>query len=181
MDTWDPRAVLNACATGPWNGRAWRFHRRKYPATDPGGSLHVTGRFNHGRDHFPEDDVWPALYLSLGPDVCMGEVFRHVTPATLARLNDYRLSEVVMRLECVADCRDCTFLGIPVDALLHDTDFAVGHALAEAAIERNVEALLVPSATRLGDNLIAFPLTYRATSVSDTISHRDPSLYVPRP
>src|SRR5216683_2263188 len=90
--------AIASAPTLPWTGATWRAHRRKYIATDPGGSRRVSGRYHRGLDQFPEDQIWPALYLSLSPDVCLGEVFRHISPDLLPRLNDYRLTELRVEL-----------------------------------------------------------------------------------
>jgi hypothetical protein len=42
------------------------------------------------------------------------------------------------------------------------------------------EAVLVPSATGMGDNLVLFPDQLTAASRLTVISSRDPRLYVPR-
>ncbi len=148
---WDAVAAIAGLPFITWQGSAWRMHKRKYPATDPGGSLKVSGRYNRGLDKFPPDRVWPALYLSSLAEVCLGEIVRHVSStAQLAALNAYDLSELRLELQAVLDCRDVCALGLaPVD-LLQDTDYSVPQDLAAAAMDRHAEALLVPSATQLG-------------------------------
>ena len=74
------------------------MHKRKYAATDPGGARKVSGRYNRGLDRFSEAESFPALYLATGPEVCLGEVYRHVTQKLLPSLNDYRLSELSVRV-----------------------------------------------------------------------------------
>ncbi|MEA2598049.1 MAG: hypothetical protein QOF01_4518 [Thermomicrobiales bacterium] len=56
-------------------------------------------------------------------------------------------------------------LGLTEDDLLNDVDYSVGQALAAAAVELGFEGMLVPSATRLGDNLIDFPHLVRSDTV----------------
>lgn len=163
----------------PWKGSAWRAHRRKYAATDPGGSLRVSGRYNRGLDRFPDDEVWATLYLALGPEVCLGEVFRHITPDLLPFLNDYRLTELSVELTSILDCRRPAALGLTLSDLEHDTDYTITQGIAGAAIARGAEAILVPSATRLGDNLIVFPPRLLPTSRILIVGSRDPRLYVP--
>lgn len=177
---WNAAAALAACQPLPWSGSAWRAHRRKYLATDPGGSLRVSGRYNRGLDRFAPGQVWPALYLSLGAEVCLGEILRHISPALLPALNDYRISELRVELGAVLDCRDPALLGLTREDFCDDLDYTVTQALAAAAIERGAEALLVPSATCLGDNLIVFTTCLAATSRLAVVSSRDPRLYVAR-
>lgn len=157
------------------------MHKRKYLATDAGGSRKVSGRYNQGLDLFPEADVWSALYLALGAEVCIGEILRHIEPDILPALNDYRITELEVRLSAVLDCRDVAAIGLSPTDLWHDTDCRSPRLLAQAAIARGVEGMLVPSATRLGDNLIIFSDQLHADASLGIVSERDPALYVPRP
>lgn len=156
------------------------MHKRRYSATDAGGSRKVSGRYNRGLDLFHENEVWTALYLALGAEICLGEVSRHITPDLLPQLNGYRLSELAVRLAAVLDCRDMAVLGLQPTDLWHDTDCSIPRVLAAAAIAQGVEGILVPSATRLGDNLIIFPELLRANASLEIVGERDPALYVPR-
>jgi RES domain-containing protein len=159
------------------------MHKRKYRATDAGGSLRVSGRYNRGRDLFPEEEVWPALYLALSAEVCIGEIVRHITPALLPLLNDYRLSELAVTLPAVIDCRAVTALdSIPAE-IRRDSpgDYDLSQSLAAAVRARGAVAIVVPSATRLGDNLIIFPDRLRGEASLEVVSERDPVLYIPRP
>jgi hypothetical protein len=63
---------------------------------------------------------------------------------------------------------------------VHDTDYEATQAIGAAAFADGLEGLLVPSATRLGDNLILFPDNLRAGSRIEVVSSRDPRLYVQR-
>lgn len=99
----------------------------------------------------------------------------------MPRLNEYRLSEIAVVLSAVIDCRDLTALGIASDTLLIDLDYSASQHLSAAAIGLGAEGILVPSATRLGDNLIVFPDNLRPESRLDIVGSRDPVLYVDRP
>ncbi|MEO6197884.1 MAG: RES domain-containing protein [Dehalococcoidia bacterium] len=177
---WDALRALAGYKTRPWRGRVWRAHWRTYSATGHGGSLRFSGRYNRGSDQFPEDQIWPALYLALRAEATLGEIIRHVTPELLGKLNDFRISELQVELAAVLDCRDAAALGLATDDLIHDYDFEAAQELAAAAIARNAEGILVPSATGLGDNLIVFPARLRSASRLVIIDSRDPRLYVKR-
>ncbi len=177
---WDARTALTGYRAQPWRDRVWRAHWRIYSATDHGGSLRFSGRYNRGSDQFPEDQTWAALYLALSAEVALGEILRHISPEFLANLNEYRVSELEVETEAVMDCRDAAALGLDPDDLVHDYEFEITQELAAAAIARDAEGILVPSATRLGDNLIVFPDCLRAESQMVVIDSRDPRLYVPR-
>jgi RES domain-containing protein len=177
---WDAEAALASRPVVDWEGRLWRMHKRRYPAEDPGGACLVSGRYNRGLDRFPEGAAFPALYLATEPEICLGEVYRHVTPELLPFLNDFRLSELSACLREIADCRDPSALGLTPEDLAHDTDYRATQALGAVADARSLEGLLVPSATGLGDNLILFPQNLLAASRVRVVSSRDPRLYVRR-
>lgn len=177
---WDAEAALAVCPVVSWEGRLWRMHKRRYPAQDPGGAHLVSGRYNRGLDRFPEGETFPALYLATEPEICLGEVYRHVTPELLPSLNDFRLSELSASLQEIADCRDPSALGFTLGHLSHDTDYEATQSLGAAARSLGLEGLLVPSATGLGDNLVIFPQNLRASSRLTVVSGRDPRLYVRR-
>lgn len=98
----------------------------------------------------------------------------------MPQLNEYRLSQIDVKLDSVIDCRDIVTLGISLNDLLNDLDYTVSQRIGAAALAMGAEGLLVPSATRLGDNLVVFP-QLRPESRLDVIDSRDPVLYVERP
>jgi RES domain-containing protein len=126
------------------------MHNRRYPAEDPDGARLVSGRYNRGLDRFPEGETFPALYLATAPEICLGEVYRRVTPELLPSLNDFRLSELSVSLHEIADYRDPSALGLTPEDLAHDTGYRAAQSLGAAADAHGVEGLLVPSATGLG-------------------------------
>jgi len=103
----------------------------------------------------------------------------------LSGLNARLLSEISVELSDVLDCRDVEAMGLkppdvePAD-LFHDTDFTVGQELGAAIVARGHEAMLIPSATRLGDNLIVFPTNLQPRSRIQFVGSRSPSSYVDR-
>lgn len=179
-EDWDAEAALGARPFIAWEDRLWRIHKRRYAVDDAGGARLVSGRYNRGLDRFSEAEVFPALYLATGPEICLGELYRHVTPELLPSLNAFRLSELSARLRRVADCRDPLALGLGAEDLSHDTDYRATQDLGAAANSLGLEGLLVLSATGLGDNLILFPGNLLASSRVEAISSRDPRLYVER-
>ena len=103
----------------------------------------------------------------------MGEIERNRRTAPLGA---YRFTEIWAQLEAVLDCRDLQALHVTEADLLDDTDYSTPQALARAARDFGVEGMLVPSATRLGDNLIVFPDRVRAGSVLVEVRSIDPNL-----
>ncbi|CAN5119351.1 hypothetical protein BH23CHL1_BH23CHL1_05180 [soil metagenome] len=158
------------------------MHKRRYNPDDPGGSRKVSGRFHRGLDRFPEAQTWSVLYLSLAAEASLAEILRHSLADIdlLPEMNNYRLSEFFVRLEAVVDCRDTARHGPLVSWFEHPTDYSVSQSFGGAALAVGAEGLLVPSATRLGDNLVIFPTQLRPDSRLDVVSSRDPLLYVER-
>lgn len=175
---WDAGLAVSRCPVIPWQGAAWRIHRQRYVATDPGGSLKTSGRYHRGADRFAAEATWPALYLALSPETALGELVRHITPELLPHLNGYRISELAVTLEAVVDCRDAALLGVSPAALVDDRDLETTQQIGAAAVALGFEGVLVPSATALGDNLIVFPTNLRSGSKLDVMSGRDPRLFV---
>jgi hypothetical protein len=151
--TWDAPRAIATLPIEPFEGVVWRGHRRRYEALSHGGSLVLSGRYHQAVDLFPADQTWPAFYTALGLHVALGEVVRNIEQRDL---EGFRFTEIRVALQAVLDCRDLSALGLTSADLLDDTDYAVPRALSAAAIARNVEAIIVPSASLLGDNLIVF-------------------------
>lgn len=161
-----------------WQGDAWRIHRARYRADDPGGSLKVSGRYHYGSDLFPEGHVWAALYLALAPETALAELVRHIAPDLLPALNNYRLSRLSLDLDDVIDLREPELLNVGLDDLCSDTDHELTRSLGRAAFDSGAEAILIPSATRLGDNIVVFPDNILTESRIQVIDFRHPRLYI---
>lgn len=113
---WDAARAVDACPIIHWRSFAWRLHRARYEPTDVSGSLRISGRYHRALDRFPEDQVRPALYLALGPEIPLAEVLRHVVSwERFQRLQDYRLTRLLVELTAVLDCREASRLGLTTD------------------------------------------------------------------
>lgn len=167
-------ALVAAAPLLSWRGPVWRCHDGRFPADSWEGSRYYSGRFHRAPDLFPNQRTWTALYTCLGPEVSLGEAIRY-QGSHLRRIADYRLSELAVGLTLVLDIRDPASHGIDVDALLDDWNRTLGQQIGEAALDRGVEGILVPSASRLGDNLIIFPDNLAPASRVSVVSYR--SLY----
>lgn len=150
---WDAEAPVDACPVVGWEVSVWRMRRRKYAAMDPAGSRIVSGRYNRGLDRFPEDQVFPTLCLSTIPEICLGEMYRRVTLELPPSLNDYRLSELTVRLQAVVDCRDSNLVGLSFEDLVHDTKQETTQGVGAAVFARGLER----DPHGLGNNLIVLP------------------------
>jgi hypothetical protein len=170
---WEPRLAVASCDVIQLKQSIWRGHRRRYEALDHGGSLRQSGRFHRAPSDFPAEQTWPCLYTALDLAVALGELQRNIRPH---EFGDYRFTEIWAQLEAVLDCRDLAALALSIEDLLAARDYSVGQALAAAACDLGVEGLLVPSATRLGDNLIVFPHLLRPESVLVAVRAIDPRL-----
>lgn len=177
---WDATEAIGNLSFQAWHGDAWRLHGREYEATDHGGSALYSGRYHRALDMFPAAETWPALYLSLAAEISVSEMIRHLPLHMLIRLNRLRLSQLAVSLSRVLDCRSGASLGLDENTLIQDFDYSTTQAISAAAISRGAEAILVPSATALGDNLVVFPNRLETSSRIAVIGSRDPRLFVPR-
>ena len=117
---------------------------------------------------------------------CQPEVatIRHLSPTTLVqKLRALCLTQLRADLAVVLDCTDLAALGLDEDDLLRDGDYAAGRALTHAAREHGAEALLLPSATRIGEMdarvLIVFPDRPRPGSAVRVVKIVRPTLAPP--
>lgn len=177
----DPVRIVGTMTASPWASEAWRNHGRRYGATDPGGSRLASGRYHRAPDAFPNDPCWPALYLSLTNGGAIAELTRRLEPTTLAGLNNRRLTRVRVSLSAILDLRDPSVLGLALADVIDDYDYSVPQAIAEAALRRGVEGLLVPAASLVSANLVILIDNLLPTSAIEPLDSVDPRLYVPRP
>lgn len=117
---------------------------------------------------------------SLQPETCLGEVLRHFSPERLHQLNQYRLTEISALFSVVLDCRQIDLQAFDPELLLRATDYSLTQEIGAAAISAGAEAILIPSATKLGDNLVVFPDQLQPDSALRISGSRDPVLYVDR-
>ena len=167
-------AIVAAAPVLSWRGPVWRCHDGRFPADSWEGSRYYSGRFHRAPDLFPARRTWTALYTALGPEVSLGETIRYQSPH-MRRIADYRLSELAVSLTKVVDVRDLETHELDMDVLLDDWDRTLGQTLGEATLDRDMEGILAPSASRLGDNLIVLPDNMNAASQVEVVSYR--SLY----
>jgi hypothetical protein len=134
----------------------WRVHWREVAATDWSVSLRTSGRYHRGIDLFPTAETWPALYTSLAPEISIWEMVRRSAARNLSYLRNNVLSEIEVELSRVLD------LPVPAAYRLTDSDLTgpdnhLCQEIAAAALARQYEALLVPSAALPGTNLVILP------------------------
>lgn len=156
------------------------MHASRYSADDPGGAYRYSGRYHRGEDLFGEEEVFPALYLATTPEIALGEKQRHLTSANLPRMRNQVLSEFRISLQAVCDISMPEEIGISGEALIDDHDYSLPQGVAAALRSRGAEALLVPSATLLGTNLVVFPDRLLEGSTLAVVAARATRLYVER-
>jgi hypothetical protein len=175
---------LLTCPIIAWGGEVWRVHGRRFAATDAGGSLIVSGRYHRGRDSFPNDEVFAALYTSAGADVATWEMIRHSKSTSglsmWQRFVERDLSKLHMTLQAVLDIRNPSPAGLSLDALTGE-DYALPQAIAAAAHADGLEGLLVPTATAVGEigadfNVVIFTTSLRPGSEIRFLEKRTPNL-----
>jgi len=119
-----------------------------------------------------------VLYLGLDRGTCIAEATRHAT--ALRDLTERRLTEIEVRLSSVLDLRDASVLGLTQDDLLGQ-DYTLTQEIALAALERGVEALLVPAASLIGNNLVVLVENLLPTSRIKVTDFVDPRLLMDPP
>jgi hypothetical protein len=172
-------------------------HGRTYAPLDDTGATLVSGRYHRAAAEFPwPRRNWRVLYLSLAPEIAMTEWIRHQfghprrpTSGSPPWPRPPRLSELAIELAAVLDCRDPTLVGLTVADLCRSFDlratderraveraYGIPRRLAWAARARGAEGLLVPSATRLGANLIVVTDRLRPDAQLEVVGQRDPDI-----
>lgn len=176
--------ALRSCPEVDWEGEVWRVHTRRYPAMDPGGSLRSQGRWHRGGKTFPPDQVFATLYTAVSDAVATWEYIRHSRrpdPDEMwLRFTSVTLSRLHIRLSAVLDLRDPSRAGLAVEDLL-GPDYTLPQAIGAAAFAQQLEGLLVPSATGVGEsgrdfNVIIYTGNLRPGSTITFIESKTPNL-----
>ncbi len=153
---WNPERTVAAASTRGFQGTVWRVHWREVAPTDASLSQRTSGRYHRGRDLFPPDQAFPALYTSLAPEIAIWEMVRRSAARNLAYLKNNVLSEFDVDLSRILDVSDPAAVGLTA-ADLTGPDHRPCQALAAAALARGYEGLLVRSAALPGLNLVILP------------------------
>lgn len=176
---WHASDALEPLPVRPLAAHAYRMHSPRYPADIPSGHA---GRYN--------PSGLRALYLGMTKEVCYAEMLRWL-PSTagmsaedmLERIRtttSRRRTRLRVELSRVLDLRDPSVIGLRLDDLCQDDFEGNGptHAIGRAAFEREVEGLLVPSASRDGTNLVVFTDNLLPGSHIEIIDWEDPKTFV---
>jgi len=109
--------------------------------------------------------------------VCQGRTHLY---GDLSDLADRRLSEIDLTLSAVLDLRDPSMIGLTQGDLIGQ-DYTLTQEIALAALERGAEALLVPAASLIGNNLVILVDNLLPTSRVQVIGSVDPRLLIDQP
>jgi len=186
MSEWDAETAVADLKPERWQGLVWRIHSIRYDPTSVRGSELSSGRYHRAPAQAPNGRVWPALYTAIDMGTSIGEATRNVGSAGTAALKGRRLTELRVELGLVLDLREPERLGPTVDAMIEDRDYSVPHEptttqqLALAALDRGAEAILVPSATLIGANLIILTDNLLSSSRIEVLRFIDPRLHAER-
>lgn len=153
---WAAEKAIAAAPARPFRGTVWRAHWREIEPSDWGLSLQTSGRYHRGLDLFPPDRAFPALYLSLAPEIALLEMVRRSVARNLNYLRNNILSELEIHFDRIIDVTEPSALGLS-EADLTGTDLHLCQELGGAALAGGYEGLLVPSAALAGFNLVVLP------------------------
>jgi|GEM_PF-3228695 len=137
------------------NASCYRIVSQKYDALNTNGSLLYPGRYNSGE--------FLVLYVSDSREVCAAELARKTEIKTKLI---YKIAKLKVKLRKVFDLtneKNLKALDIQKDSLMGSSWNLTQH-IASLACRKGYEALLVPSATGKGNNIILFPENFTKDS-----------------
>lgn len=137
------------------NASCYRIVSQKYDALNTNGSLLYPGRYNSGE--------FLVLYTSDSREVCAAELARKTEIKTKLV---YKIAKLKVKLRKVFDLtneKNLKTLDIQEDNLIGSSWNLTQH-IASLAYRKGYEALLVPSATGKGNNIILFPENFTKDS-----------------
>lgn len=129
----------------------YRMVSQKYDALNTNGSLLYPGRYNSGE--------FLVLYASDSREVCKAELARKTEIKTKLT---YKVAKLNVKLKKVVDLtneKNLRALDIQENNLIGGSWDITQH-IARLAYQKGYEALLVPSATGKGNNIILFPANF---------------------
>ena len=133
----------------------YRIVSQKYDTLNTNGSLLYPGRYNSGE--------FLVLYTSDSREVCEAELARKTEIKTKLI---YKIAKLNVKLRKVFDLtneKNLKALDIQEDNLIGGSWNLTQH-IASLAYQKGYEALLVPSATGKGNNIILFPENFTKDS-----------------
>jgi RES domain-containing protein len=162
----DVVSLIDFHGTSRWAGDVWRCHAQTRRYDDWYGSIFGRGgRYNIGEET-SRDLSFPALYTAIESGAAILEVARHLLDdddretysrddvlALFRRLSERTMTQLHVELDRVLDVAE---FEIPVDLFTGDS-YDVTREIGRRANSAGVEGLIVPSATRLGSNLVILP------------------------
>ncbi len=86
---WDADGALAPLPFVPWSGEVWRVHLVRFLPDDATGSILASGRFHRAEAQYPTTAHWRALYLSLSPDIPIGEILRRFPASRAGRARPF--------------------------------------------------------------------------------------------
>lgn len=133
----------------------YRIVSQKHDILNTNGSLLYPGRYSSGE--------FPVLYASASREVCEAELTRKTGIKTKLI---YKIAKLNVKLKKVFDLtneKNLKALDIREDNLIGSSWNFTQH-IASLAYQKGYEALLVPSATGKGNNIILFPENFTKDS-----------------
>lgn len=133
----------------------YRIVSQKYDTLNADGSLLYSGRYNNGE--------FSVLYTSDSREVCEAELARKTEVKTKLI---YKIAKLNVKLRKVFDLtneKNLRALDIQKDNLT-GSSWDITQYMASLAYQKGYEALLVPSVTGKGNNIILFPENFTKDS-----------------
>ncbi len=137
------------------NASCYRIVSQKYDALNTNGSLLYPGRYNSGE--------FLVLYTSDSREVCGAELARKAEIKTKLICKIAKLNVKLKKVFDLTNEKNLKVLDIQKDSLIGSSWNFTQH-IASLAYRKGYEALLVPSATGKGNNIILFPENFTKDS-----------------
>lgn len=129
------------------NASCYRMVSQKYDVLNTNGSLLYPGRYNNGK--------FRVLYTADSQEVCKREQARKTAIKTKLTYKIAKLNVKLRKVINLTNEKNLKILNIQKDGLLGDC-WILTQQIASLAYQKGYEALLVPSVTRKGNNIILF-------------------------
>lgn len=139
----------------PLSTSCYRMVSQKYGVLNTNGSLLYLGRYSNGE--------FRVLYAADSREVCKQE---HARKTAIKTKLAYKIAKLNVKLNKVINLtneKNLKMLDIQKDDLLGDRWILTQH-IASLAYQKGYEALLVPSVTGKGNNIILFPENFTKDS-----------------
>ncbi|MBL7085226.1 MAG: RES family NAD+ phosphorylase [Candidatus Omnitrophica bacterium] len=147
----------------PLSAPCYRIVSPKYDVLNTNGSLQYLGRYSNRR--------FRVLYTAAAQEVCKREQARKTTVRTKFT---YKIAKLNVKLKKALDLtneKNLKMLKIQKDELVSE-DWTLTQHIASLAYQNGYEALVIPSVTEKGNNIVLFPENFTKESTLKKVEEK---------